>query len=188
MALSRPLSPAVPISWGAFPRTLFGGPAPRPGPPARGAGCPWGRRSPTYPARDSSQDPGGGTAEPCSPGPTFRAPGGSGGSRVPLVNQQAAGRAARRSSWRASGAREAPSILDRPVGGGGASGQQGAEGRAGPRGGASPGGGAWRGWGESQAGPEDSESLRGPGLQDHDATLGAGSSLRKSVFALKPAL
>lgn len=71
-----------------------------------------------------SQVPGPGfspriPADSRPPSPTFGAGGRSGGSRVPVVSHPVAGRAAKKSSRRARGARGAPSILDRPGAGGG---------------------------------------------------------------------
>lgn len=99
-------------------------------------------------------------AESRPPSPTFGAGGRSGGSRVPVVSHPVAGRAAKKSSRRARGARGAPSILDRP--GAGGPGPAGGEGRglAGLRGGAFRGAGALPGPGG--AGRGRSETRKSP--------------------------
>ena len=98
---------------------------------------------------------------------------------MPVVSHPVTGRAATMSSRRASGARGAPSILDRPAAGGGrrALGGGGWEARAELARGAGPFGGA--GIGGAGRDPEGSESCGGLGLGAAKQRSGAGSSQQK---------
>ena len=100
---------------------------------------------------------------------------------MPVVSHPVTGRAATMSSRRASGARGAPSILDRPAAGGGrrALGGGGWEARAelargaGPFGGAGIGG-AGRGRGDGGAGPGRLRELRRSRPRGRETTFGGG--------------
>lgn len=113
--LPRPLPP--PFPWELLPTT----PSPLGArPPVHGlpAGR-WKASMQTLPSQVSG--PGFSPripAESRPPSPTFGAGGRSGGSRVTVVSHPVAGRATKKSSRRARGARGAPSILDRPGAGG----------------------------------------------------------------------